>query len=351
MIFSNPIIILTPGFPKDENDSTCLPLIQALVISLKEMYGVSAVKVISFQYPYKALAYQWNDVEVISLGGGNKQGINRLVLWIRAYFLLRKIKSHTDILGILSVFHTECALVGNYFCRKNSLKYFSWLQGQDAKKKNKYITRINASNEHIIALSVFLQKVYLKNTGVIPKHVINNGILENMYPPLNIGIRKWDIIGVGSLVQLKNYELFIEIILELTKTFPYIKTAIAGNGSENEKLHNLILQHQLENNIKLIGEIPHKEVLNLMNDSKIFLHTSTYEGSSSVILEALYSGCYVASTCNPNELNYSEFIYSTQINVLVPKIQHWLNNTIEPKRILFNSINNTAKQIMDLFLE
>jgi hypothetical protein len=45
-------IILSPGFPESEADSTCLPMQQQFVRALKEMYPGLDIVVLTFQYPY-----------------------------------------------------------------------------------------------------------------------------------------------------------------------------------------------------------------------------------------------------------------------------------------------------------
>ena len=68
------IVILSPGFPRNEADSTCMPPQQLFVKALKEICPGLNIIVLAFQYPFFAGEYQWNGVKVISLGGKNKGG-------------------------------------------------------------------------------------------------------------------------------------------------------------------------------------------------------------------------------------------------------------------------------------
>lgn len=347
----NKLIILTPGFPKDEEDSTCLPHIQQLILSFIKLYSAQSIDIITFQYPYNSNSYYWHGVKINCIGGKNKSKLHRLLTWIKAYRLIKKIQLNFNIIGVFSVFHTECALVGSIFCRRNNIKHISWLQGQDAKIDNPYVKRIKAKSSELAALSDFLQQEFEKNHNVKPKHIINNGITENDYPLFNTKNRNIDILGVGSLIPLKNYTLFIEIIMKIKESYPRIKTAIAGDGVEKELLQKLINDNDLQENIELLGLISHTEVLKLMSDSKILLHTSNYEGSCSVIFEALYSGCHVASICNPSNLIFNEFFHSTDNQKLQIQIEKWLlEKTLNQNRIFFNTMDNSAKKIMDLYL-
>ena len=343
------IVVLSPGFAANEDDTTCLPHIQQFILSLKKLYTEKSIVVIAFQYPFISKTYDWHGVKVITLGGKNKTKLFRLITWMKAYRQLVKIKKKKKLRGVLSIFHTECAVVGSKFAKRNSLKHYSWLQGQDAKADNPYVKRIQAKSDEILCLSEFLQHEFYKNHGVKPKYVIDNGITESVFPILNQNERLIDILGVGSLIPLKNYSLFIELVHELKDQFPVIKTAIVGEGVEHDKLQAKIDQLGLQENVTLLGLKSHAETLVLMNDSKVVLHTSDYEGSCSVLFEALYSGCDVVSTTNPSNLNYPQFFYSVKKEELKERLIYLLfQNKIDRKRVLYNTMDNSAKNIMNL---
>ena len=62
------LIILSPGFPESEADSTCLPMQQQFVRALKEMHPELDIVVLTFQYPYHHKEYKWFEVKVIPFG-------------------------------------------------------------------------------------------------------------------------------------------------------------------------------------------------------------------------------------------------------------------------------------------
>ena len=45
------VVILTPGFARDEQDSTCLPFLQEYVLTLKKNSSYSC-KIVALQYPF-----------------------------------------------------------------------------------------------------------------------------------------------------------------------------------------------------------------------------------------------------------------------------------------------------------
>ena len=74
------LVILTPGFPENEADTTCMPMQQSLIRTLKKEYPELNIIVLSFQYPYFKKTYKWFDTTVISFDGRNKGGLRRLLL-------------------------------------------------------------------------------------------------------------------------------------------------------------------------------------------------------------------------------------------------------------------------------
>ena len=46
------LVILSPGFPKDEADTTCLPAHQVFIKSLNKNFPSLKIIILSFQYPF-----------------------------------------------------------------------------------------------------------------------------------------------------------------------------------------------------------------------------------------------------------------------------------------------------------
>ncbi|MCC8427172.1 glycosyltransferase [Mucilaginibacter sp. UR6-11] len=292
------LIIVTPGFPENEQDTACLPDRQIFVRVLKETYPELNIVVLSFQYPDQPRQYSWNGVQVIALGGKNKSGLYRRITWISAWQKLKKLNETHKVIGLLSFWLDECAFIGDKFSRSYKLKHYSWLLGQDARPGNKYVYRMMPSGESLIALSDFIVTEFKRNYGVTPKYLVPGAVDPAVFKTYT-GDRDIDIIGAGSLINLKQYAVFVDMIFELKKDFPAIKAVICGKGPEMRRLQDKIRQLGLENNLELKGELPHAEVLTLMQRAKVFLHTSKYEGFGIVCLEALGAGAKVVSFVQP----------------------------------------------------
>ena len=292
------LVILSPGFPKNEADTTCLTSQQNFVKALNKNFPSLKIIILSFQYPFSTSTYQWYGNTVIPFNGMKPGIVASLILWRRLWHTLHELKKENNIAGLFSFWAGECALIGKYFGKWNNLKHFNWIMGQDAKKGNKYIALIRPQSHELIAMSDFLSQEFYKNYGLRPSHIIPNAIDSSSF---HGGTTERDItiLGVGSLIPLKQYDVFIRIVKEITKEMPATNAILCGKGPEEIPLQKLIVHHQLQDNLLLTGEKPHAETLQLMQRTKIFLHTSNYEGFSTVCLEALYAGCHVISFIKP----------------------------------------------------
>jgi len=344
------LVILSPGFPKNEADTACIPPQQIFVKALKEICPGLNVVVISFQYPFIERFYKWHRVKVYSIGGKEKGGYSRALVWIKAWRILLGLKKKNRILGILSFWFGECAFVGSYFAKRYRLMHYAWVLGQDAKSGNKFFRWIKPNGNELIALSDFIAAEIRQNYWISVHQVIPVGIDTSMFGPAPAK-RDIDILGAGSLIPLKQYHLFIQSIGFLKPLFPNIKTVICGSGPELDRLRALSASLDLNNNIFFAGELPHAEVLALMQRSKVFLHPSAYEGFGSVLSEALYAGAHVVSFVKPMNKDYRHHYVVKDTDTMNAALSTILKNTHRGHDpVLMCSIQQIAKNVISLFV-
>jgi len=344
------LVILSPGFPENEGDSTCIPVQQVFVRALKQAYPKLNIIIVAFEYPFKRSSYIWNNVPVIALGGKNRSRIYRWANWVRVWQTLTKLNKQHQIIGLLSLWFDECAFIGHNFARQHRLKHFSWMLGQDARPGNRYFKWIKPDGASLIALSDFVAQQVFNNYGVLPGNTITLGVDTSLFEPGDHHERDIDILGAGSLIPLKRYDIFIEVIKFIKEFIPGVKAVVCGKGPEKENLQTLIKQNKLENNITLRDEVPHNEVLSLMQRAKVFLHTSSYEGFAAVFLEALYAGAQVVSFVKPMNVEIDHY---HKVNDMVEMCHKLLDIFDEPdpdhEPVLAYPIQNVASSIMQLY--
>jgi glycosyltransferase involved in cell wall biosynthesis len=343
------LIILTPGFPENEEDTTCLPERQALVKALKRNAHSTEIIILTFQYPFIRHHYQWQGIDVYAFNGRNKGKLRRAFVWFCVWKTLKILKRKFKLIGLLSFWLGECALIGNMFSKRYNTRHYCWLLGQDAKAGNKYVSLIKPSAEFLIAISDSLADEFFKNYLIRPKHILPVGIDKELFNPLT-GIRDIDIIGVGSLIPLKKYDQFIKVIHILNRRIYNLKVVLCGKGPEQQKLKHLISAYSLQDVIELKGELPHPEILQLMQRSSVFLHTSSYEGFAAVFAEALFAGTYVVSSCKPMERPIDHFYYIPDIESMADCIFTILSDKSKQHYpVMPFEIDEIAEKTIELF--
>ena len=343
------LVVLSPGFPKDEEDSTCLPLQQSLVHTFNRNYPTLKIIILSFQYPYHTDQYLWRGNPVIAFNGLKKRGLAKILLRKKISSVLDAIHSKNKISGLLSFWSGESMLIGKRFAAKHHIKHLCWILGRDALKTNKYPQKLKPEPGELLALSDFLQDEFERNHGIRPLHIVPPGIDSCLFTSLPVE-RDIDILAAGSLISLKQYEIFISVVAEIKKHRPAVKAMLIGEGPEKLKIEALIHSLGLEANIILAGELAHKEVLKNMQRAKVFLHTSSFEGFGVVCLEALHAGARVFSFTMPMKTAIPHWLFAVDEADMTRKTLSILDDpATEYKSITPFTIDQSAKRVVELF--
>lgn len=131
--------------------------------------------------------------------------------------------------------------------------------------------------------------VYKKNATVIP-----NGICTEDY---EIEVPQYDrftFVTIGRLVDQKNHMALIEPIKKMKEQGYDFEVLFAGEGVNRPMIEQAIQENQLENQIKLLGNINY--IPRLCNEAHCLLLPSIFEGLPIVLLEAGASTLPVITT-------------------------------------------------------
>lgn len=287
------IVFLTPGFPKDEGETNCLPALQDFILTFQKEYPSFEIKVITFQYPNEKKRYTWNGIEIFSTGYRRNHFANHLISWLHVGHIFSAFKKKYSVRFICSFWLTECTLVGQWLSKLYNIPVYAWAMGQDALPSNQYLKFLRKKQVKVLAISEALSRQLHRSRGFYADQIIPLGVNEIKLAGSKPEARTIDIIGIGSLIPLKNFSLFLDIIDEVRKSLPQLQCAIIGEGTERPALERKNQSLHLQNQVQLVGSISHEEVFTWLKKSKILLHTSSYEGQGLVMTEALACGCYV----------------------------------------------------------
>ncbi|HQQ93357.1 MAG TPA: glycosyltransferase family 4 protein [Bacteroidia bacterium] len=340
------LIIISPGFPKDESDSTCLVALQMLVRALQDIPSVQ-LEVLAMHYPFEKKTYLWHGTTVHALGGANRKGLSRIFLFARTWFLLKNLYKKNRGIPLFSFLATDAALVAGLFSHQHGLQHVCWMVGQDTRKENHYMRFIPRSTR-FVAISSFSKQHAESNFGIHVEAILHNALNLQVLPPYENLPRTCDLLFVGSLIPLKHPEWILRLIGDLKQDGLSPVCDMIGTGPMKSELQKDIEALGLKEHIRLWGELSHEAVLQHMFRSRILVHPSEFEGFSTVCLEALYAGCKVVTTFSPFTENIVDIHTATDYGAFYAQCRKVLQSTWKPQSRLIYNTDQTAQQLVNL---
>lgn len=162
-------------------------------------------------------------------------------------------------------------------------------------------------SRNIVCVSNHLRKFLIRECGVAAHKtkVIYNGVDFAHFQPGNsdvlkkeLGLKRSDYIvgSIGNIRSAKGYDILLRAAAEVKVRCSDVKFVIAGEGSEPlySQLRLLRKELDLEDTVFFLGYRP--DVVGLLHNFDVFLLTSTTEGFSIAVLEAMACGIPVIAT-------------------------------------------------------
>lgn len=96
------------------------------------------------------------------------------------------------------------------------------------------------------------------------------------------------LVSVGSMVDKKNQQFLIDILIELLPLLPNCHLDVLGDGPNHGKIVEKIKKFKLEDKITLHGNVNNVE--EFLHESHLYIHPATYEPFGLVLIEAMSAG-------------------------------------------------------------
>lgn len=109
--------------------------------------------------------------------------------------------------------------------------------------------------------------------------------------------KKKEIVSVGRLVEQKNHKMLIDAFLKIHNEIPDYILNIYGDGPLRNELEKYIADKKIENKIFLKGNVDN--IKKILNESRLFVLSSNYEGLPNSLIEAMAIGLPCVSTDCP----------------------------------------------------
>lgn len=180
----------------------------------------------------------------------------------------------TKKVPIISHLHNNSPWLKNYGIK-------SFLYGATCKRYTRIITVSNSVFDEFVFGDKYKNKLAVLGNPINIKEIQEKARKSCMEETFDIGF-------CGRLTRQKNPFMLLDIIAEVKKDIPNIRTAIIGDGELREDFIKKIAEKSLKENIILYGfqENPYS----LMKQCKMLLLPSLWEGFGLVAVEALALG-------------------------------------------------------------
>ena len=267
-------------------DTTCIPALQLFVKELAKHVDVS---IVSLHYPYNEHSYDWNGIKVRALGGKNNRLIRKFQLKSKLFRVLAQIQTQNSIDVLHSFWLTDATYFTSKFAQKNNLNHIVTTMGQDVLSTNRWLKKMAFNAFQLVTISE-IQTIELAKSGHQSKRVIPFGII-----PIEQQEKSIDIIGVGNLIPLKNYNYFVELIAEVRGEHPNLKAVLIGDGPLRGALQTKIEQLGLSDTIELLGKQDYSRTQSYIAKAKVLVHPARYEGFGMIFIEAKAAQTHILS--------------------------------------------------------
>lgn len=278
------ILFLTPGFAANEKDSSCIPALQDFTSSLVQLNPEITISIVTLHYPNTQGVYSWNNINVYSLGANNCRFPNRFYYWYQLRKLVLRIHQTQPINLVHSFWYDELAYLGQRLAKQMNVPIYCTFMGQDAIQINHYTKRIKIPKDHLVALSDFHHAMIEEHLHLNVRNIIPWSV-PSMYIPNSEKVI--DVINIGSFNEVKQQDEAIRILKEVIQQKPALRCVFVGGGTRLSRAKQMVNELGLEANISFTGTLDRSSTLALLSQSKVLLHTSSYESFGTIFIEAM----------------------------------------------------------------
>ncbi len=194
----------------------------------------------------------------------------------------------------------------------------------------------------LVAVSNGLRDYALQTTPDLPIEVISNAIeLSVFIPPRHRGHNNpVRLLFVGRFNAFKNVESLLETAVRLKEMgVDNFELQLAGDGERRSNLERLTVEKGLTKQLRFLGWIDRKDIVNLYHQADLFVTATTWEGMPNTVLEAMACGLPVIGS---RASGLGELVregvngYLVDINdksVMAERLADLINNPYERQRM------------------
>ncbi len=230
---------------------------------------------------------------------------------------------------------------------------------------------IMTSSNYITASSNFEQNLISESYQIDKNKIkkITPGIDRSLFAPDLSANRKNIFLSIGRIQQQKGQRVTIDFLNNFRKVENDFVCYFIGGPSGNSgkeylvELKEQVVELNLETHVKFLENLPQTKIKELLNESKLLIHTSQFETFGLVAIEANSMGVPVLST---NSGSFPEIIFSgvngyLADNLIDGKVNNYVRDLLRDNKTfeetMFNCIEKsinydwkiTAREIEEIY--
>ena len=230
---------------------------------------------------------------------------------------------------------------------------------------------IMTSSNYITASSNFEQNLISESYQIDKNKIkkITPGIDRSLFAPDLSADRKNIFLSIGRIQQQKGQHDTIDFLNNFRKVENDFVCYFIGGPSGNSgkeylvELKEQVVELNLETHVKFLENLPQTKIKELLNESKLLIHTSQFETFGLVAIEANSMGVPVLST---NSGSFPEIIFSgvngyLADNLVDGNVNNYVSDLLRDnktfKEVMFNCIEKsinydwkiTAREIDEIY--
>ena len=199
--------------------------------------------------------------------------------------------NYTDLLFYVSNIEKRIAFVhGSYLTHSNYERFYKYESHRKKVKKSRYSNLDGIYFVSHDSMSDFIELFgEFSDMGVVYNLIDKEAVLKKSERKGDrMSFDEFTFSAVGSLIPIKGFDRLIRAAKILKDRGYEFKIYLAGTGSEEKNLKNLIQKYNLEDSVILLGFM--KNPYPLMKNSDVFVMSSVSEALPTVLCEAMILG-------------------------------------------------------------
>jgi L-malate glycosyltransferase len=257
--------------------------------------------------------------------------LRTILIWIRLWKYVKN-SSVVHVFAASRVYFFAIVAPAVLYARIHHKRLVLNYRGGDARRFFKiwgWLARPVLSHADVVtAPSGFLANA-IEASFQIPVTIVRNILKTTVFRFRERGYVEPKLLVTRHLESIYDVETALHAFRSLQQLYPEASLTIAGTGSQERRLRELVTLGQL-NNVRFLGHVPHEHLAAIYDECHILLNSSRVDNFPGSLLEASGAGLVIVST-NAGGI---PFMYTNEESALLSDPGDWRAMATNVQRVL-----------------